>query len=105
MGTTILGMEKTYRRVYQSQDWVIRKLSICSNPRPSNVVVREIVRNEATNAYKVKWKLALCRAFAGLSLGADVNSSNFQEALRPVSQTGHVQDPRSIFGSDHQRLI
>ena len=43
-------------------------------------VVREIVRNEAANAYKVKWKLAPCRAFAGLSLGADVNPSNFQEA-------------------------
>jgi hypothetical protein len=74
-------------------------------PDHQTFVVREIVRNDAANAYKVKWKLALCRAFAGLSLGADVNSSNFQEALRPVSVEGHVQDPRSIFGSDHQRLI
>jgi hypothetical protein len=32
--------------------------------------------NEAANAYKDKWK----SPHAGLSLGADVNPSNFQEA-------------------------
>jgi len=51
--------------------------------------------NEAANAYKDKWK----SPYAGLSLDADVNPSNFQEASVPES----CQDPRSIFGSDHQK--
>jgi len=102
VGTTILGLivESISHRTGLSSE-AKENFPYAPMPDHQTFVVREIVRN----AYKVKWKLAPCRAFAELSLGADVNSSNFQEALRPVSVSGHVQDPRSIFGSDHQRLI
>ncbi|KAI0005428.1 hypothetical protein BJV74DRAFT_880689 [Russula compacta] len=42
--------------------------------------------NDAANAYKVKWK----SPHAGLSLGADVKPSDFQEALWTVPVTSSV---------------
>jgi hypothetical protein len=91
--------ERPYRRVYQSQDSILKskKTFDTHQCRPSSVI-RE---NKTANAYKVKWK----SPYAGLGLGADVKPSSFQGSAVWNMDLSQCQDPRSIFGSDHQRLI
>jgi hypothetical protein len=66
VGTTILGLivESISHRTGLSSE-AKEIFPYAPMPDHQTFVVREIVRNEADYAYKVKWKLAPCRAFAG----------------------------------------
>jgi hypothetical protein len=92
-------MEKSYRRVYQLPDLVMCKSNKTFHTIHRQGLVREIVRTKPPTHIRTNGS----RRMPDLSLGADVNPSIPGSVRRDSPRVMSCQDPRSIFGSDHQK--